>query len=302
VTFGVWLRLGRVSNLPTVWTNTLAGSALAGTTLAGTTLAGTALTLSWQQSATLCLGLSLFYVGGLYLNDAFDREIDRKERPERPIPSGAVRASSVFSIGFALLLSGMGTCFWVAQGLSPDHGLRTLLAGLALATCIVVYNLHHKKNPLSPLLMGLCRVLVYVTAACAAAGGPNPSVWFGAAALLSHLIGLTYAAKQENLREVQNLWPLAFLLLPVAYGVFLGLGAPLVLACAVLYLLWLVYALSFLVRRQGRSIPGGVVRLIAGISLLDATLLAATGAADLALVAIGFAGLTRLAQRYVPGT
>jgi len=67
-------------------------------------------------------------------------------------------------------------------------------------------------------------------------------------------------------------------------------------------LLWLVYALSFLVRRQGRSIPGGVVRLIAGISLLDATLLAATGAADLALVAIGFAGLTRLAQRYVPGT
>lgn len=297
MTFGVWLRLGRVSNLPTVWTNTLAGSALAGSALAGSALA-----LSSGQSAALCLGLSLFYVGGMYLNDAFDREIDRKERPERPIPSGVVRASTVFGIGFGLLLSGVGTCFWVAQALSPDHALRTLLAGLALATSIVVYNLHHKKNPLSPLLMGLCRLLVYVTAACATAGAPSRAVWLGAAALLSHLIGLTYAAKQENLREVQNLWPLGFLLLPVAYGIFLGLGAPLVLACAVLYLVWLVYALSFLVRREGRSIPGGVVRLIAGISLLDATLLAATGAANLALVAIAFAGLTRLAQRYVPGT
>lgn len=297
MTFGVWLRLGRVSNLPTVWTNTLAGSALAGSALAGSTL-----TLSWSLSAALCLGLSLFYVGGMYLNDAFDREIDRKERPERPIPSGVVRASTVFSIGFGLLLLGTGTCFWVAQRLSPAHAPRTLLAGLALATSIVVYNLYHKGNPLSPLLMGLCRVLVYVTAACAVAGAPSRAVWLGAAALLSHLIGLTYAAKQENLREVQNLWPLGFLLLPVAYGVFLGLSAPLVLACASLYLLWLVYALSFLVRRQGRSIPGGVVRLIAGISLLDATLLAATGATDLALVAIAFAGLTRLAQRYVPGT
>jgi len=292
VTFGVWLRLGRVSNLPTVWTNTLAGSALA----------GSALGVSWGLSAALCLGLSLFYVGGMYLNDAFDREIDRKERPERPIPSGVVRASTVFGIGFGLLLFGVGTCVWVAQQLSPTHAPRTLLAGLALATSIVVYNLHHKGNPLSPLLMGLCRVLVYVTAACAVAGAPSQAVWLGAAALLSHLIGLTYAAKQENLREIHNLWPLGFLLLPVAYGFFLGLGAALVLACAVLYLLWLVYALSFLVRREGRSIPGGVVRLIAGISLLDATLLAAASAADLALVAIAFAGLTRLAQRYVPGT
>ena len=292
MTFGVWLRLGRVSNLPTVWSNTLAGSVLAGSALA--------LGAGWQ--AGLCLALSLFYVGGMYLNDAFDRDIDRKERPERPIPSGVVRASTVFGIGFSLLLVGVVASFSLGRAHDPAYGTSTLCAALALATAIVAYDLYHKQNPLSPLLMGLCRVLVYVTAASAAAGAPSPAVWLGAAALLSHLIGLTYAAKQENLRVIQNLWPLGFLLLPVAYGVFLGLQQPLVLVCALVYLAWLTYALSFLVRREERSIPGGVVRLIAGISLLDAMLLAAAGALELALVAMLLCGATRLAQRYVPGT
>ena len=34
----------------------------------------------------------MFYIGGMYLNDAFDRDIDARERPERPIPSGHVGA------------------------------------------------------------------------------------------------------------------------------------------------------------------------------------------------------------------
>src|SRR5690606_37695394 len=56
VTFGVWLRLGRVSNLPTVWTNTLAGSVLA-----GSVLTGEASTPSLSLSVGLCLALSAFY-------------------------------------------------------------------------------------------------------------------------------------------------------------------------------------------------------------------------------------------------
>ena len=75
-----YLRLGRVSNLPTVWTNVLAGIVLAGGPLEPGTL------------AALVVALSLFYVGGMYLNDAFDRTIDARERPERPIPSGLISA------------------------------------------------------------------------------------------------------------------------------------------------------------------------------------------------------------------
>ena len=68
-----YLLLGRVSNLPTVWTNTLAGA----------TLAGAAVTPG--RLVLLAAAFSLLYTGGMYLNDAFDREVDARERPERPI-------------------------------------------------------------------------------------------------------------------------------------------------------------------------------------------------------------------------
>jgi hypothetical protein len=66
-----YLLLGRVSNLPTVWTNTLAGAALAGTDV------------GVGRLTFLALAFSLLYTGGMYLNDAFDRDSDRRERPER---------------------------------------------------------------------------------------------------------------------------------------------------------------------------------------------------------------------------
>ena len=62
--WGVALRLGRVSNLPTVWTNVLAGGILAGADPAHPLV------------LVPLLAASLLYVGGMYLNDAFDAEID----------------------------------------------------------------------------------------------------------------------------------------------------------------------------------------------------------------------------------
>ncbi len=36
--------------------------------------------------------------------------------------------------------------------------------------------------------------------------------------LWAYLIGLTYAAKEEALNRIGHAWPLAFLAVPVAYG------------------------------------------------------------------------------------
>ena len=58
-----FLVLGRVSNVPTVWTNCLAGWLLAG--------GG-----EWTRFAWLCAGATLVYLGGMFLNDAFDAEFD----------------------------------------------------------------------------------------------------------------------------------------------------------------------------------------------------------------------------------
>jgi 4-hydroxybenzoate polyprenyltransferase len=286
----VALRLGRVSNLPTVWTNTATGIVLAGGAV------GSPATLP------LLLALSLFYVGGMYLNDAFDARIDAIERPERPIPSRVISARAVFAAGFAMLALGLGLLVWTGYGLAAGTGIWPGLAGLALGGAIVLYDWYHKDNPLSPALMGLCRVLVYLTAGLAFAVPPPAILWLAALLLLCYLIGLTYVAKQENLGEVRNLWPLLFLAAPLIYAL---LSATVSLTSGVLFVLfaiWVGVALWFLRRRQPGDVPRAVVSLIAGIALLDAVLIAAAGAPGVAWLAVGGFVLTLGLQRLVPGT
>ncbi|MGB7100867.1 MAG: UbiA family prenyltransferase [Xanthobacteraceae bacterium] len=284
------LRLGRVSNLPTVWTNVLAGIVLS----------GAALTV-WP-SLLLLLSLSLFYVAGMFLNDAFDREFDRRNRPDRPIPAGDVTAVTVFVYGFGLLACGLALLFAVGYGTLAATGWRAPAAGTLLAAVIVLYDAWHKENLAGPFVMGLCRLLVYVVAGVAVAGALPGRLVLAAIVALCYLIGLTYVAKQESLRRVQNLWPLVFLAVPFVYGApFAGTGA----ATLVLYVLLLgtvLAALALLFRSGAPDVPHAVMLLIAGISLLDGLFMAAQGQPLLAAAAVAAFLLTLVLQRFVSGT
>lgn len=277
------LVLGRVSNLPTVWTNALAGAALAGFLPPGALLAA-------------MLALSLFYTGGMYLNDAFDAAIDARERAARPIPSGGIARHTVFAVGAALLAAGTALAF----ALGPGSGL----AGLALAAAVVLYDWLHKRAPLAaPLLMGVCRFLSYVVAALAAAGLTGAAL-VGAAGLFAHTVGLTYAARQEAYDRLGRAWPLAVLALPLLVGVGFAIGAASTVAFVMLaaYAAWGGRCLRLLFRRARGDVPRAVVGLIAGIALYDAALVAAAGAPWLALLAaLGFLATLAL-QRVAPGT
>jgi len=289
VTFGVWLRLGRVSNLPTVWSNVLAALALSGALRPEPVV------------LTLALAFSVFYVGGMYLNDAFDRRIDAVERPNRPIPSGQVSAAAVFGIGIGCLLLGTLLTALCARATGASV-VRAAGSGALLGACIVGYDVYHKQNPLSPLLMGACRVMIYVAVGYSVSEHLGAPLLAGAAALWCHLIGLTYAAKQEAFNRLSRVWPLCFLALPVLYGAWLALAEPRVWPFVLLLGGWVVYALRFLRPGPARAVPQAVVRLIAGISLLDALLIAGAGSTGWAVVAAAMCALTRVFQRVVPGT
>ncbi|HYH21407.1 MAG TPA: UbiA family prenyltransferase [Azospirillum sp.] len=170
------LRLGRVSNLPTVWTNALAGVVLAGGEPAG------------AGFAVLVAGLSLSYVAGMYLNDWFDRGFDARRQPWRPIPAGEAGEGVVLAAGLLLLAAG-----WA---LVASLGWKAAVAGAALAAAILLYDAWHKGNPAGPAIMGLCRALVYVTAGLAAAGALSAPVLAGAALMLGYVVALTVAAKR----------------------------------------------------------------------------------------------------------
>jgi 4-hydroxybenzoate polyprenyltransferase len=280
----VALRLGRVSNLPTVWSNVIAGTVLAG---------GPA---SLPQLLLVAGAMSLFYVGGMYLNDAFDREIDARERPSRPIPAGEATAAGVTAIGFGMLAIGVA--------LLASFGNAAALAGLALAGAIVLYDLYHKDNPASPFLMGLCRALVYIGAAAAVSAGAalQAPVLIGASLLLLFVAGLTLAAKQERLERVSQMGPLLLLVAPLAAALPLAVSSWQVPLAFAALLGAVAYALSLLRRRGPGDVGRAVGLLIAAIALVDA-LAAATAGATLAMGAcfVLFA-LTLLLQRHVPGT
>jgi len=277
------LRLGRVSNLPTVWTNVLTGIVLAGGEWH-----------TWRTGVTL-LAMSLFYVGGMYLNDYFDRAIDALDRPSRPIPSAQISAQAVVGIGFALLSAGIV--------LMASVGTAAALAGTALAVVIIAYDLFHKANPLAPVVMGLCRALVYCGAAAAAVGSVSGALVIAALTLLAYVAGLTYAAKQESLDRVGNLWPLLVLATPMVLGLpalqqgITAIAVYLALIGASTYAIYLLWKRPF-----AGAVPQAVGWLIAGISLVDATLLASAGAIVPALAAVGGFVLTLILQKYIAGT
>jgi UbiA prenyltransferase family len=277
------LTLGRVSNLPTVWTNVLTGAVLAGG--------------AWHDGRTgiVLVAMSLFYVGGMYLNDYFDRGIDARERPGRPIPAGDVAANPVAAIGFGLLAAGVA--------LLATIGWAATICGLGLAALIVAYDLFHKGNPVAPVMMGACRMLVYLGAAAATTGSIPEFVVIASLALLAYIAGLTYAARQETLDRVGNLWPLAVLSAPIIVALPAVAQGPLSAVIYIALIGWTAAAAYLLARRPA---PGAVSRavaaLIAGVSLVDAALIASAGASAPALLALAGFAVTVLLQRYIAGT
>ncbi|MGE0393283.1 MAG: UbiA family prenyltransferase [Vicinamibacterales bacterium] len=181
-----YLLLARASNLPTVWSNVLAGLA------AGGVAAGWPGPFGPDGRGTLlrlCLGVSLMYTAGMFLNDASDEAFDRQHRPDRPLARGEVTRVEVLTIGGLLLLGGMAVPAW---GAAP----QSLLWLAALAAAIVYYDQHHKQNPLAPLVMGICRGLVYCVAAAVAGGTVGVQVLVAAAALTAYVAGLTVVARR----------------------------------------------------------------------------------------------------------
>ena len=96
-----WLELLRISNLPTVWTNIIVGAVLS---------IAVALPSNPSLVAVLIaiIAGSCLYLAGMVFNDVFDLEIDRRERPGRPIPSGRISRGAAIAFGVALLSLGVG--------------------------------------------------------------------------------------------------------------------------------------------------------------------------------------------------
>jgi hypothetical protein len=291
------LDLARISNLPTVWSNVLAGAVLASE--------------SPEVQPIIVAGVagSLLYSGGMFLNDAFDAEIDARERPERPIPSGRIRRKTVLALGLAMLAVAVAVLAAFALAGGEVRASNLVGTGLAVAVAVVVYDRWHKGVAWSPVVMGFCRAGLYLLGAFAV--GCERSVALPALSLLLYVVGLTHVARFESASAVGRVWPTLFLLAPAfvvgSTADFSPERSDLIVILGVVLALhvgWTLRALRIALRGGRGAIPRSVVALIAGISLVDATFVAATRGTDYGFVAMALAafGLTLFLQRWVRGT
>jgi 4-hydroxybenzoate polyprenyltransferase len=176
-----WLQLLRAPNLFTVPGDPLAGFLLASDRLDER--------LAFVILASLC-----FYSHGLLLNDLADLNEDRRERPNRPLPSGAASPGAVRIVCVALALLALGLCFAVSW--------PAFYTGLALLAAVVLYNLWSKKiAALGPLNMGLCRglsLLLGATTALETVGALPPLALVSATGLTLYIALVTNLARIET--------------------------------------------------------------------------------------------------------
>jgi 4-hydroxybenzoate polyprenyltransferase len=152
----------------------------------------------WPAGITLAAASVSLYCGGMVWNDYFDIEQDRRERPFRPLPFGAISFSAARRLGIVLLAGG-----WVLAlsagfsrgGFDPTSAIIATL----LVVAILSYDGWLKRTPAGPIGMGLCRFL-NVLLGCSAATAAILPWWlrFHLAAVVGlYIVGVTWFARSE---------------------------------------------------------------------------------------------------------
>jgi 4-hydroxybenzoate polyprenyltransferase len=158
------------------------------------------------QLALLVAASALLYTAGMVLNDVFDFDVDAKERPFRPLPSGRISLATARAFGFTLLALGV-MAGWAAgylPGESNPLPWRSGLIATAIAAAVLLYDGWLKFTPFGPLGMGLCRFLNVLLGMSAAASPLHAIVLgYGSAELLAaagigvYIVGVTWFARSE---------------------------------------------------------------------------------------------------------
>ena len=230
----------------------------------------------------LCLATSGLYGGGVVFNDIFDAELDAVERPERPIPSGAVSLQNAAMLGSILFLVGITSAFLV-----------NVLAGLIAVTIVLAALIYDKwgkhQSFIGPLNMGICRGLNLLLGMSILASSMW-NYWFLTFIPVIYIASITMISRGEVHGGNRGLlYAASFLYLVVTGCIFYFAWIKQTISVTVLFLLifgWMIFRPLVAAMSHpsginiGKSVKAGVIALI----VMDASLAAAFGSVYPALV------------------
>lgn len=203
----LWFRWAQLVRLPTVFT-VIAQVAAAFLIAAGSSAAALA---AWPRGGLILLAAIAIYWAGMIFNDLWDLAEDRRERPSRPLPSGAIGLSAARTAAWGLLLAGIALATLagvVSRGESPITFAPPVIAS-ALVLGVLLYNGPFKPTAFAPLMMGTCRLLCFLLGAAplmivGTAEFVHPQIWFPihvwalAAGFGVYITGITTVSRQET--------------------------------------------------------------------------------------------------------
>lgn len=184
-----YLRLMRPANIVTAIADIMMGFAASGMLLSRPFWEGGLNSETLEPLGWLVLSTIGLYGGGVVFNDVFDAELDRVERPERPIPSGRATVAGAATLGALLLLGGILAAWQVS--------LLSAVLALAVALLALLYDWKGKHhNFLGPINMGSCRggnLLLGMSAVPAAV----EELWFIALIPILYIAAITMISRGE---------------------------------------------------------------------------------------------------------
>ena len=288
-----FLELARPANVITAFADILAGFAAAGAMVG---------LLFGQGSAPvgdlvfLLLATAGLYAGGVVFNDVFDADLDAKERPERPIPSGRTTRTQAAAFGSALLVAGIAAAACV--------GLPSFFIAVAVACSALGYDAAGKHHAVAgPIIMGLCRGGNLLLGASAVPGMPA-ALWFLALVPVAYVGAIVVISRGEVHGSGKRPIKFAILVAGVVCAALFALGfrPDYRLLDALPFLLFFAFLVFPSFRRAAadpsptcirRAVKAGVLALVA----LDATLAAGFGTWIAGLIVLALLPLSILVAR-----
>jgi len=149
--------------------------------------------MDFQIEVAICCVCSMMLVGGgNALNDYNDRETDKENHPERPIPSGSISADTASVYAQALIGSGLMILLFAL-----DNKMPFVIALIGIILLIAYENGLKAAGILGNITVGLMSGAVFLFAGMAV-NNPGPTLWMFGLAVLATIT-------REIIKDIQDL-------------------------------------------------------------------------------------------------
>ena len=154
--------------------------------------------LDYQTEITICCISAMMLVGGgNALNDYNDRKSDKKNHPERPIPSGKISAENALNFAQILLGLGLTILFLAPNKIDKLDLMPFVIALLGVITLIAYENGLKAAGIAGNIAVGLMSGAVFLYAGMAV-DDPGPTIWMFGLAILATIT-------REIVKDIQDL-------------------------------------------------------------------------------------------------